>query len=223
LLAPTTAGGTRTQRILHDFGAAGDGKNPAAGLLLRNGILYGTTFVGANSTYGIVFQLTRKPGRWTETILYTFTAGSGLFPKETLVADNAGNLYGVTSSDGNSGAAFELSPPAVAGDPWQETTLHVFANNGDGAGPVGRLLRDKNGNLYGTTARWGKGGGSVFKLKPPATAGGSWTYVFFVGFPFSGDTPRLPSGGLTFLNGVFYGVSELGGTRDAGTVYNVVP
>lgn len=226
LLAPTTAGGSRTKRVLHNFGAAGDGTNPEAGLLLRDGVLYGTTSVGANSVYGIVFQLTRKPGLWTEAILYTFTSATGLYPRETLIADSAGNLYGTASIGGaasNNGTVFELSPPAVAGDSWQETTLHAFTNTGDGGDPVGKLWRDNNGDLFGTTSLWGKGGGAVYKLKPPATLGGSWTYALVYVFPYSGDTSRVPSSGLTYENGALFGESDLGGTLDTGTVYSVLP
>jgi uncharacterized repeat protein (TIGR03803 family) len=52
------------------------------------------------------------------------------------------------------------------------TTLHSFTGS-DGTLPYSGLISDASGALYGTTAYGGLyGGGTVFKLAPPATAGG---------------------------------------------------
>jgi uncharacterized repeat protein (TIGR03803 family) len=60
--------------------------------------------------------------------------------------------------------------PALAG----EKILHNFNNNGkDGYDPIGGLVFDGAGNLYGTTAHGGaRGGGIAFELKPVT---GGWT------------------------------------------------
>ena len=57
--------------------------------------------------------------------------------------------------------------------------LYSFRGATDGAGPSGGLLRDKAGNLYGTTSGGGssscyEGCGTVFELSPSAK-GGFWT------------------------------------------------
>jgi hypothetical protein len=45
------------------------------------------------------------------------------------------------------------------------TVLHTFADNQGGSNPVGQLLRDSVGNLYGTALLRGAGGGGlVFSL-----------------------------------------------------------
>ena len=59
--------------------------------------------------------------------------------------DSSGNLFGTTNHGGNTslcdfsgcGTIFELSPPAVEGDPWVQTTLYEFTGHGDGANRPG--------------------------------------------------------------------------------------
>lgn len=58
---------------------------------------------------GTVFELAPDG---TETVLYAFTGanGDGALPNGTLIADEAGNLYGTTNFGGadGDGAVFEL-------------------------------------------------------------------------------------------------------------------
>ena len=125
-----------------------------------------------------------------------------------------------------------MSPPATAGDPWVETTLHVFNNPSDGAYPSAALWRDKSGSLYGTTYSHGKsdnGLGTIFKLKPPSVSGGDWALVvmhYFRGVSV-GDG-AIPYGGLTFAHGSLYGTTSTGGkiygtSRTGGAVFSIVP
>ena len=57
-------------------------------------------------------------------------------------------------------------------DVWTETILYAFQDNGqDGNGPLGGLIMDRKGGLYGTTQVGGATNhGTVFKLTPPKTA-----------------------------------------------------
>ncbi len=227
LVAPKTSGGAWSERILHRFGTArNDGIHPSAGLLLRDGVLYGTTVFGGTNGQGTVFQLVRQPGRWTETILHNFTGGDGKNPAAALIADTAGNLYGAAEGGGGTacgcGVIYELSPPSVAGNPWQEATLYTFTAHGDGELPVAALLRDSLGNLYGTSSSGHNNGGAVFKLKPPAVSGGVWTFVFLHDFKVAGDGGDAISA-LTRFNGILYGATAGGGAGFGGTVYSIVP
>jgi uncharacterized repeat protein (TIGR03803 family) len=228
LISPKTSGEHWTESVLYSFGAfAGDGSRPVDGLLLRGGVLYGATYYGGASGKGTVFQLVRKSGLWTEAILHSFAGGDGATPAAGVIADAAGNLYGTTSAGGGAacacGAVYELSPPAVAGDPWQETTLYSFTGGGDGGLPQARLWRNKLGKLYGTTLERGKGFGTVFEIKPPSVAGEAWSFVFIHDFSPSDGDGAMPRSGLTFLNGTLYGAAPYGGSNDLGAVYSVVP
>jgi uncharacterized repeat protein (TIGR03803 family) len=191
LSPPATPGNPWTESILHNFAGDTDGANPECKLLLgKGGVLFGTTF----SNTGTVFKLIPPavPGAaWTNHTLYTFTGGSdGSSPWPGVISDEEGNLYGVTESGGlnGNGTAFELSPPAADGRKWTETTLHSFGPT-EGMNPVGELMLDQSGNVYGMTsigpATDGFGCGVVFQLVPPASQGESWTenllYTFTVG------------------------------------------
>ena len=97
-----TPGGIET--VLYSFAGAGsDGANPEAGVIQgSDGNFYGTTLQGGASGLGIVFELTPSG---TETILHTFTGGSGdgANPTANLVQGSDGNLYGSTGAGGTSG------------------------------------------------------------------------------------------------------------------------
>jgi uncharacterized repeat protein (TIGR03803 family) len=218
------AGGARgaSEAVLYSF----DG--PVGGVGLQGpliadaaGALYGTTGlggVGATQCCGTVFKLTPPAaplGRWTETILHRFTGGSdGAAPGAWLVADPQGDLFGTTADarQGN-GTVFRLKKPARPGGAWALTVLYTFAPGGDT--PLGGLIRDSAGVLYGTIASGGsacvQGGdcGTVFKLTPPANAAGSWTESVLHRFA-GGDDNTFPQGPLLAGTG-----GKLYGTRAA--------
>ncbi len=77
------------------------------------------------------------------------------------------------------GAVSQLSPPATAGGAWLYKQLYSFQHPPDAYLPIGTLILDKVGNLYGATAAGGTGpgdygGGTVFELVRPAAHGGTW-------------------------------------------------
>jgi len=166
-------------------------------------------------------------------VLYSFAGGNdGRHPRGGLLADSAGNLYGTTASGGNPalcgndgcGTVYELSPPGDGSSSWSETVLYSFTGSGDGSTPVGSLVMDQAGNLYGVTNQGGQlsgsecqqgggpavGCGVVFQLSPP-TSGGSWTETTL--HSFVGSDGALPEAGLVFdSSGNLYGTTTLGGS-----------
>jgi uncharacterized protein YceK len=114
---------------------------------------------------------------------------------------------------------FAGTPPATL------TTLYDFTGqNGDGAQPMAGLIMDADGALYGTTLYGGsgvcnppgfvQGCGTVFKLKPPAAGGSTWTETVLYSFagPDNGDGAQ-PYGKLVLgKGGVLYGTAAFGGT-----------
>jgi uncharacterized repeat protein (TIGR03803 family) len=147
--------------VLHNFaGYPTDGEQPAAGLTRdENGNLYGDTGGGGPLEGGTVFKVS-KTGK--ETLLYAFA----LVPARGLIRDANGNLYGTTFYGGshNSGTVFKLSRTG------QAKTLYSFCsqkNCTDGQLPLGGLIRDAKGNLYGTAVQGGSANaGTVWKLTP---------------------------------------------------------
>jgi len=168
-----------------------------------------------------------------------------------VVFDRAGNLYGANSWGGsgclsqNCGTVFQLSPPVQKGGAWTETTIHAFQGlpANDGYTPVGGLIIDSLGNLYGTTSMGGNGPcvllgslagcGIVFQLSPPAQQGGQWTYSVLYNFQGNNDG-YFPWGDLVLdKHGSLYGATQFGGGQgntcnvfyggNCGTVFRLSP
>jgi uncharacterized repeat protein (TIGR03803 family) len=114
---------------------------------------------------------------------------------------------------------------------WKEKVLYSFQGGGDnGSAPVGGVVFDKQGNLYGVTSD----GGGVYQLAPPAKNGGAWTETVL--YVFQGNTKgdgATPFGGLVIDSaGKLYGTTGYGGTGNCvllgilvgcGTVYELSP
>jgi uncharacterized repeat protein (TIGR03803 family) len=157
-----------TENTLYVFGVDGfgtDGGLPRGGLFMDNhGTLYGSTVIGGQGG-GTVFALAQSGGSWTYRLLAALS-GAGGGPFASLTMDPSGNLYGTTSSDGaNSvGSVFKLTP---SGDSWIYSTLHDFGGQNDGSIPLGGVVRDSSGSLYGTTTFGGQyGEGVIWEITP---------------------------------------------------------
>lgn len=224
-----TKGGKET--ILHSFtGAAvdGDGAYPRGSLVQdAAGNLYGTTFIGGDPSCGNHFgcgTVFKIDTAGVETVLHRFsgTAGDGAFPYGSLLLDTAGNIYG-TTSHGGSGSCSDIDGPGCGtvfklSASGEETVLHSFAGGEDGQYPVGGLLRDKTGDLFGTTLQGGDpfcNCGTVFKVKVSRAARETVLY-----------RPTL-IGGLGALvqdaAGNFYGSNPYNGSRGFGLVFKLTP
>jgi uncharacterized repeat protein (TIGR03803 family) len=215
------------ETVLHSFtGTGGDGSYPQAELLGDpKGDLYGTTEYGGDPTCGnddsgcgTVFKLDNA-GK--ETVLYTFTwGGDGDYPLAGLVRDAEGNLYGTTAGGGANfwGTVFKLDKGN------NETVLYSFCSQGscaDGASPFGGVVRDKEGNLYGTTFRGGASGdGTVFKL---SRTGNETVLHSFTGSADGGDGSNPVASLVRDAKGNLYGITQYGGTNNYGTVFELTP
>ena len=204
----------QTESILYSFVDVPDGKLPdATPILDAKGNLYGTTTSGGATNHGTVFELTSKG---SETVLYSF-AGSpdGQTPYTSgVVRDKAGNFYGTTGGGGanGQGIVFQLTPAGT------EIVLHSFAADGkDGVLPIGGLVMDKAGNLYGTTNKGGTtNNGTVFKVTP----GGVETVLYsFAGGTADGCQPYDVT--LVLKKNTLYGTTFACGAKGGGTVFKV--
>ncbi len=209
------------EQTLWTFTGGQDGSLPSAGLISdSNGALYGTAALDGAGGRGTVFRLNPPAAgssNWTETTLWGFTGGAdGGQPLGTLIADRSGSgvLYGTTRMGGasNLGVVFSLTPPASGQGRWTETVLASFSGQATGSQPTAALLQDDTGALYGTASADGpKGAGTVFKLSPPTTPGGSWSLSVL--FAFSGGPEgATPQGTLVAdAAGALYGTAVYGG------------
>jgi len=183
-LVPQAQGQTWKLIVLHEFCSktnCADGKSPWAGLTYAgadtrapyDGVspLYGTTTAGGmNNNNGVAFAIVTQPGKRKrkESVIYNFCSqancADGVGPYSQMVADSAGNIYGVSFT--GRGVAFELSPHRKR---FSETVLYSFcltAGCPDGIQPVG-IASDGKGNLIGATRGGGQfGWGTVFKIVP---------------------------------------------------------
>ena len=151
---------TNTLTTLAEFGGASG--YPAGSLTFdAAGNLYGTTLAGGANGMGSVFKV--AAGTNALTTLVDFDGANGTNPYADLIIDAAGNLYGTTYAGGldNVGTVFKLDPDTNTLTTLVEFDV-LFVN---GFQPLGGLIADAAGNLYGTTSGGGvTGQGTVFQL-----------------------------------------------------------
>jgi len=221
---------------LHSFtNYTTDGSLPRAALVLgTDENFYGTTYGGGTFGYGTVFMITSNG---TLTVLYSFSNGhDGGQPYAALVQGDNGDFYGTTWGNSNLlpstnslGTVFEVTPGGYL------TTLYSFTNGLDGANPTAGLVLGTDGNFYGAAEvggiiGWGgsvgsvgrilsgtRGWGTIFSI----SQSGQFTPLFAFGGGSEGQNPG--AGLIQATNGMFYGVTERGGTNDDGTVFQMSP
>jgi len=173
-LVPQTDGSWR-QQLIAKFALDTSGPQAPAGTLVFDaaGNLYGTSIGGGSFSSGTVFEVSPKTGGgWNTTILHDFeenVIGEGWQPTAGVVLDDLGNIYGATPYGGSSsqpgGMVFKLSQSGVS---WTETILYTFGSHSDdGRIPLGGVILDNAGNIYGTTVHGGAfKRGVIFQVTP---------------------------------------------------------
>jgi uncharacterized repeat protein (TIGR03803 family) len=232
LYAESEVGGPTSYGSIETFTASGvvgdtfdfdgtDGIGPVGGLTTVNGKLYGTTVSGGANSFGTIFRI--SPGLLNESVIYSFpdSASAPLYTQGLISIGDT--LYG-SSSAGGGGDSF---CGEGCGTVFRSSTsgsfhmLHVFAGGVDGEYPS--KVIDGEGTLYGTTGAGGtgtcaEGCGTVFAL---STSGAKRVI-----YDFKGGQDGSSPGGIAFLNGTLYGVTQYGGGTGCdkigcGTVFSV--
>ncbi|MGH9642745.1 MAG: choice-of-anchor tandem repeat GloVer-containing protein [Terriglobales bacterium] len=199
--------------MLHTFEDSNtDGANPQAALIAdKSGNLYSTTEYGGVNQVGTVFSL--GAGGAYKVVYQFLNYPDGARPVAPLVADGSGIFYGTTYTGGVEcvresatycGTVFRVD---AAGN---ETVLYAFHGNPDGANPDAGLIRDANGNLYGTTLFGGTtGGGVVFEIDGSGTEHVLYTFK-------GGSDGFAPYGPIVIdASGNIYGTTTSGGGSSA--------
>lgn len=207
-------------QILYSFTGGNDGGDAATGLVFDSkGNLYGSTVIGGKYTCGTVFELTAKSKPpWPESVLYNFGCyADGKSPHGGVTFDKSGNLYGTTVAGGTGGyCASDGCGTLYRLTSKGESVLHNFSSGKDGFGPGGGVIFDRAGAIYGTTPDGGKGNeGVIYQV---SSSGHEKILHAFTG----GKDGGVGSLGLLLLHGsALYGVTEIGGANNAGTVYRL--
>ncbi|MGC9946642.1 MAG: choice-of-anchor tandem repeat GloVer-containing protein [Bryobacteraceae bacterium] len=194
-------GGQET--VLYNF-AGGNGMAPSGVIRDPAGNLYGTGPANA----GVVYKLDTA-GNYTAMYSFMGKADGGR-PYGGVIFDSAGNLYGTTFGGGTGGVGVVYKLDAAG----QETVLFGFPGATGGSCPHAGVIRDPEGNLYGTTERGGAGdGGVVYKLDTTGQETVLYTFTDSHGSQGTGVI-RDPAGNL-------YGTTYYGGTERTGSVYKL--
>jgi uncharacterized repeat protein (TIGR03803 family) len=208
--------------LLHSFvNPPSNGWGPTGTLAINSaGDLFGTTYAGGGGIYtggggqaldiGTIFEI---PSGGAFTILRRFNPG-GALPRAGLYLES-GTFYGTSAGDDvalSGGAVFEHG---VA------LPLYNFTGGTDGSQPLGGVIGDGLGNLYGTTSSggsgyFGEGNGVVFELNIATKA--ETVLHTFTGVPDG----AVPTASLAWDSlGNLYGTTSLGGTFGFGTVFEL--
>jgi uncharacterized repeat protein (TIGR03803 family) len=191
-----------------------EGAYPGGVIDGKEGSIYGITYAGGNYSCeltgcGTVFKINRDGGF---TLLHAFGGTDGENPNPGLVLDTFNNAYGTTQYGGayGSGVVFKVTS---AGD---ESVEYSFDGGASGAYPNGGLVRDGEGNLYGTTYQGGAYNyGTIFKI----TALDQFTVLY--SFP-GGVSGANPYADLSLdQKGNIFGVTSTGGVHNFGTIFKL--
>ena len=151
---------TGTAVDIYDFGPDNAGGPAMAQFAVYNGLLYGTSNQGVPGTLGCIFSLDPRTGAFKD--LYNFDSYYwGQYPEQLAVYK--GVLYGTALYGGESGLGgtlYSFDPVAIVYTKlydWQED----YEPYVDGANPVGPVVFDSTGVLYGQTSADGPDGAGV--------------------------------------------------------------
>ena len=236
LIYKLTKGSTHwTETILHEFCSCGDGTYPDGGLAYQ-GEESGALWDGKEPLFGVtdaggvgqgnVFEAT--PGStWSVQNIHSFKESG--YPNPVVV-DASGNVYGTNQQGGTYGEGLMYR---LAAGTWKEATLKNFCaetNCTDGSLPVGKLVVDASGNLFGATSQGGSnnvnynGGGGVAFERP---AGGSYQVLYnfcsVVVGSFCTDGQYPGAGLLVDGSGNLFGITSEGGKANEGLVFELDP
>ncbi|HRI15524.1 MAG TPA: hypothetical protein PLX89_21205 [Verrucomicrobiota bacterium] len=195
--------------VVRQFLRASDGTDLSPGVVVDDGVLYGTANRGGNLSVGTLYRLT-VDGR-DFRVLKHFDRKDGAFPRSRPTL-SGGLIYGTTELGGSSdeGVLFRANTDGSG-----LTVLKHF-KAAQGKNPYSPVIVF-DGVVYGTTLNGGtRNGGVIFRI---GTNGADFGVLKDLG-----DADGVgPLGGLTMFDGVLFGTTTRGGTNGYGTVFRLNP
>lgn len=197
---------------LFDFDSI-NGSNPYGSLFYDGTFLYGMTYYGCIYNYGTLFKIKPDGTNFSRILDFLGTTGSanGSHPLGTLISDST-SLYGMTSQGGlyDQGTIFKIKFDGTG-----YIKLLDLDGTTSGQEPKGSLVCDST-FLYGTTSRGGTTGkGTIFKIKFDGTG---YTKLY----DFASTTSSIyPRGTLIFNDNFLFGMTDVGGSSNMGTIYKI--
>ena len=199
--------------ILHKFLGGGDDGNPFGSLTLNASTLYGMTYYGGDSDYGVVFKINTDGSGYSHLHEFAGGGGDGSHPLGSLKLDGS-TLYGTTryGGDYDHGVVFRMNTDGSSFE-----LIHEFAGgSNDGKQPRDSLVVSGS-TLYGMTTYGGdRDCGVVFKMN---TDGSDYSLIHE--FTGGGNDGSYPFGSLTLIGSTLYGTTSYGGDSDCGVVFRM--
>ncbi len=156
------------------------------------------------------------PGRY-QVVHRMDAATEGYGPAGGLLLDDAGNGY-VVNGNGGLGAGYGCGTLLRVAADGSVSEVHAFKAAVEGCHPAGRLWRDADGSLVGTTTNHAvKGYGAVWRFDPLRSA-------MTVLHAFDGTDGRgATSGVIRARDGNLYGTTYNGGVASYGNLFRLAP
>jgi len=222
----TPSGGSWTGALVYSFcsvSACADGEFPVGQLGLDvAGNLYGTTAGGGNlDGNGVVYKVAKRTG--SETVLHSFCSEpdctDGNDPLAGVTLADRRQLFGATIVGGKhgSGTVYELNARTA-----NEKVLYSFcrkAGCSDGVGPASPVVQNA-GTLVGT-ANGGDAASDGVVYRIGASNDETVLYTFCQQ-PACTDG-AAPVGVILGNNGALFGVTQRGGNKNDGVVFELAP
>jgi uncharacterized repeat protein (TIGR03803 family) len=148
-----------TGNSLYHFGRSPNGFRPNPLIKSTNGRLYGTTTIGGAAGNGTIYSINADGTGYQK--LHEFTDAEGYEPSGKLLEASDGKLYGTTRWGGpvNGGLLYRMDKTGL-----NFQVLYSFPLSNEAYSPLGGLVEDNTGFLYGTTFYNTVGNGSVYRI-----------------------------------------------------------
>ena len=207
-----------TESVLWNFTGGDDGANPISGVTLDNaGNLYGTTIDGGGRSQGTAYELSPTQSGWSETTLYSFGGSQQEPGSGGLIWMRTATSMGSRAEKAEASALHTgLRRRTAAGSSPHCTTLEIRI-----ADP---LLRQRSTRKATFTVRWrpaeipasARFSSSRRREINGSTACSISSMAATADAILSERSPLTPTGNM-------YGTTEMGGTDNTGTVWEITP